>query len=534
MKRILLAAGIIYLFAAAGCKKGYLDINTNPNNPADVIPELVLPSALNATAARQVNAFTFVSGWMGQWAVSGSYAPSTTNFSTYKETTDFGEGLWATIYNNLEDYQYVEQKAIQQNKPFYQGAAKIMKAHDFQQLVDMFGNVPYFNALQGTANLQPVYDDQVAIYEDLIVQIDSGISYIEASAGAGVPSGSDIMFNGDVTAWTQFANSLKLRILIRQTEVGRDGYIQSNIDAIHGGYLEDDAGVNPGYTNSAGKQNPFYSVNYNTSGTYINDFWRANDFAIDFFFDPIHHDSARGAALYAFTPTSLSANKAYFSSDDYLSLTPEEKALIPADTLLVWQGNDIGSTSGYVGSNSSAFGPANPTVTYGPGVSYSTHISSSVSQKAIVMSAAESYFLQAEAALRGFIDDDPEVLYHKGVEASFSYLGVGGAEEYYSNPANSLAYWNEGQSFTYKLNLIIAQKWAAELNVTPLQVWCDYRRLPNLPFNKSIPLSVSPYVEPGGVPIRILYPTSEYSTNGENVPDQGAQAHHTDKLFWMP
>jgi hypothetical protein len=148
MKRIMLAAGVVYLFAAAGCKKGYLDINQNPNNPADVAPELVLPAALNSTAARQINSFTFVSGWMGQWAVSGSYAPSTSNFTTYKETTDFGGGLWGNIYNTLEDYQYVETKsadlaATQPDKAayygFYQGASKIMKSHDFQQLVDMFG-----------------------------------------------------------------------------------------------------------------------------------------------------------------------------------------------------------------------------------------------------------------------------------------------------------------------------------------------------------------------------------------------------------
>jgi hypothetical protein len=125
-------------------------------------------------------------------------------------------------------------------------------------------------------------------------------------------------------------------------------------------------------------------------------------------------------------------------------------------------------------------------------------------------------------------------LYHSGIQASFDYLGAGDATPYYSQVGNSIAYWDDTKSFDYKLNLIIAQKWAAEDNVTPFETWCDYRRLPNLPFNKSIPLSVSPYTDVAAVPVRILYPTSEFSTNVTNVPDQGDQAHHTDKIFWMP
>jgi hypothetical protein len=488
MKRILIAAGFIYLFAAMGCKKGYLDINTNPNNPSGVIPELVLPNALNVTAARQINAYTFISGWMGQWAVSGSYAPSTTAFYTYKETTDFGGGLWQNIYNNLEDYEYIETKGAEQDKPFYQGVAKIMKSHEFQQLVDMFGDVPYFNALQGTGNLQPVYDDAQTIYEDLIVQIDSGINYIKVSAGAGVTATSDIMFQGDVDAWVRFANSLKLRILIRQTEIpGREGYIQSKIDEISGGFLQENADVNPGYSNTSGKQNPFYGFNYNTSGTYINDFWRANQFGIDFYRD---NNDPRFMLVYGPTPGDPN----------------------------VYQGNYIGQTDGYVGSASSIFGPG---------------VIRTVSSPAVIMLEAESDFLQAEAALRGWLAGDPEDYYHQGIEASFNYLGASGAATYYNQVGNLAVYWDDSKPFEYKLNLIITQKWAAENTVTPFEIWCDYRRLPYLTFNENIPLSESPYVE-GTVPVRILYPTSEYATNVQNIPAQDAQSHHTQKIFWMP
>jgi hypothetical protein len=189
----------------------------------------------------------------------------------------------------------------------------------------------------------------------------------------------------------------------------------------------------------------------------------------------------------------------------------------------VWQGNYIGATDGHVGSASSIFGPG---------------VLKSVGQPAVIMLKAESDFLQAEAALKGWLSGDAEDYFHEGIKASFEYYGVPDADaaavDYYSDPSHTLAFWKAGQSETFYLNLIIAQKWLAENTVTPFEVWCDYRRLPNLPFNESIPLTESPYYDVLAVPYRILYVTTEYATNGINVPDQDAQAHHTQEIFWMP
>jgi len=192
------------------------------------------------------------------------------------------------------------------------------------------------------------------------------------------------------------------------------------------------------------------------------------------------------------------------------------------DTL--WQGNYIGS-QGHVGGASSGFG---------------TGVLQSVSQPACIFTAAESYFLQAEAAARGWLSGSAVDLYHQGIKESFRYFKVNNysdaAESYYNNTSNSKVYWGTSISLTSQLNLIIAQKWAAENTVTPFEEWCDYRRLPNLAFNKTIPLSQSSNVDVLAVPVRILYPTSEYTSNTDNVKkeNQGSNAHHTDKIFWMP
>jgi hypothetical protein len=153
------------------------------------------------------------------------------------------------------------------------------------------------------------------------------------------------------------------------------------------------------------------------------------------------------------------------------------------------------------------------------------------------MTAAESYFLQSEAVLRNYMGGNAEQLYHNGIKASFETLDLTAAQAttYYSATNNPKAYWNNAGTFTQKLNLIMMQKYAAENSITPFEVWCDYRRLPTLPFHQSIPISNSPAVDAPAIPVRILYPTSEYQTNAENVgaQNQAGNAHHTQKIFWM-
>ncbi len=491
MKKITILFLCAVLVISVGCKKDFLDINTNPNAASNTTPELVLPTVLNVAVSRQITAYTFISGWMGQWAVSGSYAPSNNDFTTYKQTTDFGGGLWAGIYDNLEDITYVEQQGIAQKKPFYEGAAKIMKAYEFQQLVDMFNNAPYSEALKGTSSILPKYDNAQAIYDSLMLGLDAAIELMKRSDAVSTAS-SDILFSGNTNKWVKFANTLRLRILLRQSEkTDRASYIQSQLTKVKSeAFLDVDAGVNPGYVNTDGKMNPFYDFSYNSAGTYTQDFWRANQYAIQFYKD---------------------------NNDPRLKLVYQGAQ---SDTS-VYQGNYIGQqVGGYVGSSSSRFGPG---------------VLKSYSQPAILVSAAESYFLQAEAALKGWIPGPADSLYKLGVIASFKYLGVASATSaaatYVSQSGNKNTNWAATTTAAEKLALIIRQKWAALNTVNPFEEWADYRRL-HLPAD--IPLSQNPAVDVLAIPLRIIYPTSEYQTNAENVTAQGNINQHTSKIWWMP
>src|ERR1700733_10958401 len=133
---LIIIAGI----SLSGCGKTYLDINTpNPNQATGATPELVITNAMTVTASGQVTnvalgPLQFISGWLGYWAPSGSYAPNTNDVASYFQTTSFANALWIAAYRNLEDYYYVETSAKTQVKPYYEAMAKAMKSVVFSQL----------------------------------------------------------------------------------------------------------------------------------------------------------------------------------------------------------------------------------------------------------------------------------------------------------------------------------------------------------------------------------------------------------------
>ncbi|MEO5647340.1 MAG: SusD/RagB family nutrient-binding outer membrane lipoprotein, partial [Chitinophagaceae bacterium] len=228
---------LIIAFAAlfsTGCKKNFLDINKDPNNlSGTIIPSLIFTNAMNETVANMVAQNEQGSYFAGQWTQSSSYIYQQNRFAYAFTNGDFN--FYDPIYNNLQDYQYVIDNADAQNQRFFKGPAKVMKAMLFQQLVDLYGNVPYSEALKGLANFTPKFDDQKSIYEALIPLLDSAISDLKAFTFAGDYAGSfrgaDIsragsLGGGSGPKWIKFANSLKMRILMRQSRIaGRSTYI---------------------------------------------------------------------------------------------------------------------------------------------------------------------------------------------------------------------------------------------------------------------------------------------------------------------
>ena len=471
-----------------------------------------------------------MSGWMSYWAVSGSYAISSTAFYTYKMTSDFPDdnGLWGPVYDNLEDYQYIDTKAGENDQSFLQGIGKIMKAYQYHHLVDMFNDVPYSDALKGALSLKPVYDKGTDIYDSLFVQLEAGMTLVKNAATA-PDSKSDIMFGGDKTLWLKFANTVRLRMLLRMSELAaKPAFFQPNLDLTKNepaGFLDQDALVQPGYSNSTGKGNPAWRSYYNLVGqeqSSYGDFWRASDYAITWY---TSNNDPRLSRIYA---------SVGYDTDP---------------TTATYVGDVLGATNGNpVGNASSGFGPG---VLRGPDA------------PAVMMLAAESYFLQAEAVVLGYITGDDKDLYQKGIEASFLYLfsnysatttDVGydpltpagfdpqtAAVDYYSQAGNTFADYATAISVLDKQTIIIGQKWAALNSLNSFEAWSDYRRFDYLhtgaaPYTGPLgylPLTSSPDFDVLKIPIRLKYPTSEFEKNPENVQAEGSIDHQASKIWWM-
>src|SRR6185503_4100689 len=101
---------------------------------------------------------------------------------------------WDGFYDILEDLQYSIDGADATGPKFFGGAARVMKAYVYQMVVDLYGNAPYSDALKGLGSLAPKFDDQKAIYEDLIKVLDTAIGILKVNPLIAVNAGADIVF----------------------------------------------------------------------------------------------------------------------------------------------------------------------------------------------------------------------------------------------------------------------------------------------------------------------------------------------------
>jgi hypothetical protein len=428
--------------------------------------------------------------WMTPGGVSGWYEERSYNFTTNWSGSTV---LWANGYNNIYDYTTLERQAKVENNAFYQGIAKTMKAWDYHYLVDFYGNVPYSQASQSIAFITPKYDKGQDIYEDLAKQLDSAVILFQKEETLTAPQqAADIYNGGDREQWAKFANTLKLRILMRQSEMpGRDTYIRAEIAKITAngaGYLGTEESVTnqPGYSNVAGKQNPFYAnFGYDVNGARTNghNYKLASNYGLNFLKD---NNDPRLEKLYS--TINDDAGSTYVS--------------------LAW-GQDVA---------------ANQTVATVSSIGHG--LIRSYDQDQYIMTDFESLFLQAEAAQRGWITGNAQALYEEAVTANFLYLDLSEeqAEEYLAN--QSVAQWASNPD---KIALIIKQKWAAMNGTNDIEPWTDYRRL-ELPAD--MPISIASTVSTKKIPVRMLYPQAEYNTNRANVTAEGAINQFTSRIFW--
>lgn len=254
---IFMIAGVL----GSGCKKGFFDINVNPNNPAEATPALVLPSAVAGSAFVFGGYYQAVGAFWTQQYAQSSGATQWSDWESYNLTENDFDRQFTTLYAGaLYDYKYVKDKAAAEGNWKFYAIAGLMQAYTFQVLADLYDQIPFSESLNGVGTLQPKYDEGPAVYDGLIALIDDALSKDFSASTVADPGSTDVVFGGDMNKWRQFANTLKLKIYLRYVNVDANKY-SAEINALlaENNFLTADATFTS-FKKEETLANPFYNT----------------------------------------------------------------------------------------------------------------------------------------------------------------------------------------------------------------------------------------------------------------------------------
>lgn len=252
----------VLLFTVASCDD-FLDINTDPNAATSVSPDVLFPPVLgNIASNRAMEIFPGTAFFVNSWAPNGSTGVFI-NPDRYIISPFSTGNTWISWYgSSLRNLKLMVDAAENQDpvRPNVAAQAKIMKAYLFFSLSMMWEKVPFTQALDADQFPEPEFDDQETILRGVIDILDEAIGQI-VPGGPSVEFG-DLIYDGDMSLWTKFANSLKLRTyMYLRNKVDVDAEIQA--------ILAEDNLIR---TNAEMAKIPFFDSNDNA-----HNFWTLNN-----------------------------------------------------------------------------------------------------------------------------------------------------------------------------------------------------------------------------------------------------------------
>jgi hypothetical protein len=522
-KFLLTALLVASLSFTTSCSNDYLDVNDNPNaiQAEDITPELMLPGAISqAYRTQSISMMQFGNLMMNSWA-GNSYSfggPFQREFTLGNVDNTFYSNIWAGLYPRIANFDQIERFPNADHKQdYYIAVAKIMKAYYMQYIVDLYGDAPYSEAFKGQDNMTPKYDNDADIYKSLISKLEEANALIDAEhENAEIPT-SDIVFNGTMTKWKAFSNTIKLRMLLRMSKVTgdlatyRDLKLQTLSSAT---FIEEEVKVNPGYSSSNDDQmNPFILTWARTAAA-----TQVQNYSLVVASEHIANALEGNVILNNASYTKFSGLK-----------DPRRARLFTAVTSLDANGNSFtglkgvrqGAVPGQAGApvsntNTSKLGIGN----FAGSAAVATWgdvIDANNSRGGVLMSQAESNLLQAEAFLRWpaiFSTIPAQAKFNTAITSNATWLGASATQ---MNTYLGAISTRPGLGWTgtdvQKLEAIMTQKWIALTNINPTEMFIEYNRT-GYPFTPMATTAQHP-----NKPYRLVYPFSEYAANSANVPN---------------
>lgn len=285
-KLIVILSLLIGGLGLNSCDK-FLDINDDPNNPLEVQVSQLLPSI----EVDMVGALGMSSGGLSQ--ITSSYMHQIvqrgTNINDYGVIgDDFGVTTpWNVLYARaLKDVDIMIAQSEEEGAAHYTAIGQIIKAYSFSVLVDVYGDVPYFDAFQGPNVLNPSYDEGSIVYTEVFSLLDDAIANILLSTSK-TPGGDDLIYGGNMSKWRKLAKTIKLKLYNQVRNVQN---VSAEVNALitEGDMLasgEDDFELLHGNSTSPDDRNPAWVQEYGSAnpGYYVSPFFFETMFNINTF-----------------------------------------------------------------------------------------------------------------------------------------------------------------------------------------------------------------------------------------------------------
>lgn len=463
---VLLAAAL--LLGAQSCKKGYFDLNENPNQVTVPTLTALLSTATHKTGINNFNVGSIVANYV-QYTAN----PSAAAASDIYQEVDFG-GTWDALYYAMADITDMKNLAAAQGATEYLGVANVLLAYHINLVSDLWGSAPFSDAFN-PASLSPKYDSGEELYRTSNTLLDSAIAQLNISTSTiKLSTTNDLIHKGVRTAWIKTAYALKARNLMKVSKTA--AYNPAAVlAAVDNSYTSnaDDAGMA-----SFSLRNPWAQVATNNSSNTLGG-WLSEQLV----------DHLNGTTYGVFDPRIRKITD------------PTVVAAVPWIGTVNGAGNrppgaNTTRDENYISVNSPWTGATSPV---------------------LIVTYAELKFIEAEAALAS----NPTrayTAYLAGINANMDKLQVpAGAERTAYLTAASVG----AGSLTRAL--ILKEKYIATF-LNP-EAWNDARRFDyaykdfTLPVNAALPTFIR----------RLSYPPSERSENGKNVPTVGSLS---ERLWW--
>ncbi|MFC4210946.1 SusD/RagB family nutrient-binding outer membrane lipoprotein [Pedobacter lithocola] len=459
----LLSLLVLIIILQTGCKK-FSEFQTDPNKSTIATPDLLLNS-VEQTAFRASNVtVAFASRQMVY-----------TDAVSLEQYYGWQRGSY-NAYNNLRQVIKMEQAATSQNKPEYIPIAKFYKAWYFLQLTQMFGDIPYTQALKGDESITtPIYDKQEDIYLGILNDLKTASGLITSTT----PNvAGDIVYNGNMQQWKKAINSLSLRVLLSLSIKENDNKLE--VKKRFAEIVNTPATYSIMASNTDNAQLKYYDL-LNNRYPYFN----SNDMQTAYYMEETFVDLLK----------SLKDNRLFSFADK----APKFSSLAATDF------NAYGGAKGSAPVNeNNARSVAGELSKINP-----RYYNNPVNEPSIALGYAEVQFILAEGVTRGWIAGNANDYYQKGIQASMLFYNIS-QTAINSYLAQSSVQLTAGSG---ALANILTQKYIASFMNSDWQPFYEQRRTGIPTFD----VSGAGVLNNKRIPKRWMYPESELRLNQANV-----------------